>query len=150
MLRGLFFQAWGSLTSLKSQTRDHQLKVPPGGFVLMIFYVLKKIHRLQPGLNPRNLDLEAITLPRDHRGRLFSHSKCKPMQLNLLELITIALLCKQYKLRFWSYHRIINFIITYTYWLKMATKDLQNSKPWDDERWSTISIDFHNYEANCS
>ena len=26
-----FFQAWGSLTSLKSQTRDSLLKVPPGG-----------------------------------------------------------------------------------------------------------------------
>ena len=32
-----FFQAWGSLTRLKSQTRDPQLKVPPGGLVLRIF-----------------------------------------------------------------------------------------------------------------
>ena len=32
-----FFQAWGSLMSLKSQTRDPQLKVPPGGLVLRIF-----------------------------------------------------------------------------------------------------------------
>ena len=32
-----FFQALGSLTSLKSQTRDPQLKVPPGGVVLRIF-----------------------------------------------------------------------------------------------------------------
>ena len=31
------FQAWGSWTSLKSQTRDSQLKVPPGGLVLRIF-----------------------------------------------------------------------------------------------------------------
>ena len=30
----------------------------------------EKIHRPQPGLNPRTLDLEASTLPRDHRGRL--------------------------------------------------------------------------------
>ena len=37
MLRGLFFQARGSLTSLKFQTRDLQLKVPPGGLVLRIF-----------------------------------------------------------------------------------------------------------------
>ena len=36
MLRGLFFQAWGSLTSLKSQTQEPQLKVPPGGLVLRI------------------------------------------------------------------------------------------------------------------
>ena len=32
-----YFQAWGSLTSLKCQTRDSQLKVPPGGLVLRIF-----------------------------------------------------------------------------------------------------------------
>ena len=32
-----FAQAWGSLTSLKSQTRDPQLKVPPRGLVLRIF-----------------------------------------------------------------------------------------------------------------
>ena len=30
------FKVWGSLTSLKSQTRDHQLKVPPGVLVLRI------------------------------------------------------------------------------------------------------------------
>ena len=30
----------------------------------------EKIHRPQPGLNPRTLDFEASTLPRDHRGRL--------------------------------------------------------------------------------
>ena len=35
--RGLFFQAWGSLTNLKSQTRNPQLKVPLGGLVLRIF-----------------------------------------------------------------------------------------------------------------
>ena len=35
--QGPFFQAWGSLTSLKSQTRDPQLKVPPGRLLLMIF-----------------------------------------------------------------------------------------------------------------
>ena len=29
LLRALFVQAWGSLTSLKSQTRDPRLKVPP-------------------------------------------------------------------------------------------------------------------------
>ena len=30
----------------------------------------EKIHRPQPGLNPRTLDIEASTLPRDHLGRL--------------------------------------------------------------------------------
>ena len=29
----------------------------------------EKIYRPQPGLNPRTLDLEVSTLPRDHRGR---------------------------------------------------------------------------------
>ena len=38
------FQAWGSLTSLKSQTRDPPLKVSSGGLVLRIF-MSKKIHR---------------------------------------------------------------------------------------------------------
>ena len=32
----------------------------------------EKIHWPQLGLNPRILDLEASTLPRDHRGRLIS------------------------------------------------------------------------------
>ena len=41
------FQAWGSLTILKSQTWDSQLKVPPGGLVRP-----KNIHRSQPDLNP--------------------------------------------------------------------------------------------------
>ena len=36
------FQAWGSLTSLISQTRDPQFKVPPGGLCAPYFYVLKK------------------------------------------------------------------------------------------------------------
>ena len=36
-----FFQAIDSLTRLKSQTQDPQLEVPPGGFVLRTFYVLK-------------------------------------------------------------------------------------------------------------
>ena len=66
MLRGLFFQALGSIASLKSQTRDLQVKVPPGGLVLRIFTSLK-IHRPQLDLNPQTLNLEASTLPRDHR-----------------------------------------------------------------------------------
>ena len=37
-----FFLAWGSLTSLKSQTRDPQLEVPPGGLVLRVFTSWKK------------------------------------------------------------------------------------------------------------
>ena len=61
-----FFQASSSLKSLKAQTRDPQLKIPPGGLVLRIF-TTEKIHRSQPDLNLLTLDLEAITLPRDHR-----------------------------------------------------------------------------------
>ena len=40
--------------SLKYQTRDPQLKVPPGGLVLRIF-TSTKIHRPQSDLNPRTL-----------------------------------------------------------------------------------------------
>ena len=36
---------------------------------LMLFNEAE-IHRPQPGLNPRTLDPEASTLPRDHRGEL--------------------------------------------------------------------------------
>ena len=35
-----------------------------------VFLRPEKIHRPQLGLNPRTLDLEASTLPRDHRNRL--------------------------------------------------------------------------------
>ena len=37
-----FFQVWGYLTSLKSQTRDPQLKVSPGGLKLRVFTSWKK------------------------------------------------------------------------------------------------------------
>ena len=47
--------------SLKSQTRDPWLKVPPRGLVQ------KKIHRPQLDLNLWTLDLEANTLSWDHR-----------------------------------------------------------------------------------
>ena len=50
---------------MKSQTWDPQLKVPPGGLVLR-FFCPKKIHRPQPGLNPRTLDLETSMLPLVH------------------------------------------------------------------------------------
>ena len=48
------FQDWGSLTSLKSQTRDPQLKVPPGGLVLMIFMSCKNPSS-SAGFEPVNL-----------------------------------------------------------------------------------------------
>ena len=57
-----FFQAWGSLTSLKSQTQDSRLEVSPKGFLRP-----EKIHRPQQGLNLQTLDFEAIILPR-HNG----------------------------------------------------------------------------------
>ena len=55
--------------SLKSQTRDPQLKVPPKD-LCSGFLRPEKIHRPQSGLNTRTLDFEASTLLRDHRGRL--------------------------------------------------------------------------------
>ena len=66
--RLIFFQAWGSFTSLKSQTRDPSLKSLPENLCLE-FLRPEKVHRPQQDLNPRTLDLEASTLPRDHRGR---------------------------------------------------------------------------------
>ena len=47
------FQAWGSLTSLKSQTRDPQLEVPPGGLVLRIFISWKN-PSTSAGFEPAN------------------------------------------------------------------------------------------------
>ena len=40
--------------------------------MLRIFTSWKKIHRPQSGVNPRTLDLEARTLPRDHWDRLMT------------------------------------------------------------------------------
>ena len=54
LLRGLFFQAWGPLTNLKSQTRDPQLKVPPGGLVLRSFTSWKN-PSTSAGFKPVNL-----------------------------------------------------------------------------------------------
>ena len=55
----LFFQAWGSLTSQKSQTRDPPAWSPSRRTSAQDFYVLKKkIHRPQSGLNLWTLDLE--------------------------------------------------------------------------------------------
>ena len=48
------FQARGCLTSLKSQTRDPQLKVPPGGLVLRIFTSWKN-PSTSAGFEPANL-----------------------------------------------------------------------------------------------
>ena len=68
----LFFQAWGSLTSLKSRTRDPQLKVSLPEDLCSGFLRPEKLHRPQPGLNPRTFDLKASTLPRDYRGAFTS------------------------------------------------------------------------------
>ena len=43
------------------------------------FYVLKKIHWSQPGLNQRTLDLEVSTLPRDHWGWLHLPVSCRSL-----------------------------------------------------------------------
>ena len=49
-----FFQAWGSLTSLKSQTLDPKPKVPPGGLVLRILTPWKNPFT-SVGFEPANL-----------------------------------------------------------------------------------------------
>ena len=53
----------------EAEISDPQLKVPPGGLGSE-FLRPEKIHRPQPDLNLRTLDLEANTLPRDHRDWL--------------------------------------------------------------------------------
>ena len=54
MLGCLFFQVWGSLTSLKSQTRNPKLKVPSGGLLLRIFMSWKSLST-SVGFEPANL-----------------------------------------------------------------------------------------------
>ena len=49
-------------------TRDPSLKSLPED-LCSGFLRPEKIHRPQPDLSPRTVDLEASTLPRDHRGR---------------------------------------------------------------------------------
>ena len=39
------------------------------------FLCPENMHRPQPNLNPRGLELEASTLPRDHRGRHLSSNR---------------------------------------------------------------------------
>ena len=53
MLRGLFFQACGSLASLKSQARD-----PPEGLVLMISRRLSTIHKMKLNVQVANNQLQ--------------------------------------------------------------------------------------------
>ena len=92
MARGLLFQAWGSLMSLKSQTRDPQLKVPPGGLVLRIFRSWKN-PLTSAGFEPANLG---------SRGDHVTPRPPRPTRahLNLLDLITLIILGEQYEL--WS------------------------------------------------
>ena len=72
MLRGPFFQAWGSLTRLRSQTQDPQLEVTPGGLVLRIFKSWKN-PSTSAGFEPANLGArgEHVT-PRPSRPTTFT------------------------------------------------------------------------------
>ena len=58
--QGPMFSGLRFSMNLKSETRDPQLKVPPGGLVLGIF----------PSWKSPSTSIEASTLPRDRRGRL--------------------------------------------------------------------------------
>ena len=60
---------FSGLRFFKSQTEDPSLKSLPED-LCSEFLRPEKIHQPQPGLNPPTLDLEASTLPQDHRGRL--------------------------------------------------------------------------------
>ena len=59
--------------SLQYQTRDPSLKSLQED-LCSEFLRPERIYRPQPDLNPRTLDLEASTLPRDHRGRHLSNN----------------------------------------------------------------------------
>ena len=52
MLRDLFLQPWGCLTSLKSQTWDPRPKVPPARFLFRIFTSWKKNPSTSVGFEP--------------------------------------------------------------------------------------------------
>ena len=103
LLRGLFFQAWGYLTSLKYQTRDPQLKFPPGGLELRIFTSWKNAS--QPDLNPQTLDLEASTLPQDHWGWVIT-SYFHVLNIPCVYLEPFTITSPFFKL-LW-YHRLLN------------------------------------------
>ena len=73
-----FFQAWGSLTSLKSQTRDPQLKLPPGGLVLRIFTSWKKNPSTLVRFEPANLG---------SRGEHVTPSSPRPTIITYLDIL---------------------------------------------------------------
>ena len=50
--------------SLESQTRDPTAQSLSRRICTQDFYVLKKIYRRQPGLNPRTLDLRRVRYPK--------------------------------------------------------------------------------------
>ena len=67
------------------------------------FLLPEKIHRPQPGLNPRTLDPEASTLSRDHRGD-YGLNVCRHLGVStylLYGTILEALLHKYIKLPNW-------------------------------------------------
>ena len=67
-------EAWGCLTSLKSQTRDPQLKVPPRGLVLRIFMSWKN-PLTSVGFEPANLGSRCKHItPRPPRPKSMAHS----------------------------------------------------------------------------
>ena len=90
------FQAWSYLTSLKFQTRDPHLKIPPGGLVLRIFTSWKNPSTSaefeHANLGCRN---EHITprLPRQTRLSRHSFGK-KPMPGNVTFKFKINLMVK--------------------------------------------------------
>ena len=59
--------------SLKSHSWDSRFKVPLEDLGSGL-YRAEKIHLPQPDLNPRIMDLEASTVPRDHQGRQFFYN----------------------------------------------------------------------------
>ena len=89
----LFFSGLRFFNEPEIQIRDPQLKVPPGGLVLRIFTSWKNPSTLSD-LKPWILDLEASTLPQDHRGQ---HNN--DIILVLVVQIVLIFFCLKHRVR---------------------------------------------------
>ena len=118
-----FFQAWDSLTSLKSQTRDPQLKVLPGWLVLRIFTSWKNLST-SAGFEPANLGSRGKHVtPRPQRQTLnwYTGLFCKTFMAILLH--------NSQKLLCWK--KVLDFQFSYSYWHSAVDSRTFSSRcPW--------------------
>ena len=107
MLRGLFFQAWGFLASLKSQTWDPEPKVSPGGLVLRIFtswknpstsagFELANLDSRGEQVTPRPTLMSLILYQKSRRESgcalftIYSAHKSQIFELTLISVLTVS------------------------------------------------------------